>query len=362
MSAQTWDLHAELDELEPEWARSIVGKRRLYLDTNYWIKLRDAQLGRPKYAHDIELLAALRAAVQQGIAVAPTSDASFLELMKQTDDNTRQATAQLMDELSGGMTLCGHQERVSLELQVWLRKASGHQVSLHDLVWTRPIFILGRFDPREHIRPGTSFRNAMSREQFQQMWLSPLTEFTAWAKPDSLKEFDDTAAKLNTEMQLHAAAATSFKKLVMDEMAGAFDLATPMLAGLLADLFGRGKNPQVNKEIQDPAFLKSLFNMLMSAFDQKPEEVGRTLPSLYIHAKCHAALRWDKNSKLKGNDLLDYQHAAAGVGYCDAFFTEAHLANMLRTKHVKLAEEFSRFVTPDTAEALDYVRGLLPSR
>ena len=202
----------------------------------------------------------------------------------------------------------------------------------------------------------------MSREQFQQMWLSPLTEFTAWAKPDSLKEFDDTAAKLNTEMQLHAAAATSFKKLVMDEMAGAFDLATPMLAGLLADLFGRGKNPQVNKEIQDPAFLKSLFNMLMSAFDQKPEEVGRTLPSLYIHAKCHAALRWDKNSKLKGNDLLDYQHAAAGVGYCDAFFTEAHLANMLRTKHVKLAEEFSRFVTPDTAEALDYVRGLLPSR
>lgn len=84
-------------------------------------------------------------------------------------------------------------------------------------------------------------------------------------------------------------------------------------------------------------------------------------PTLYVHAKCHAAIRWDKQRNLTANDLLDLHHASAGLGYCDAFFTDNPLKVLLNQRHVGLPSELGRYVTADDEGAADYVRGLVGS-
>ena len=78
--------------------RGIVARRKLYLDTRYWVFIRDASLGRPKRLEHIEILSLLRQLVSDGLAICPVSDVAFMELSSQSDDETRKETAKLLDE------------------------------------------------------------------------------------------------------------------------------------------------------------------------------------------------------------------------------------------------------------------------
>ena len=49
-----------------ELAREVLTRRRVYLDTRYWIFLRDAELGRTRKPVHVELLEVLRSEVRSG--------------------------------------------------------------------------------------------------------------------------------------------------------------------------------------------------------------------------------------------------------------------------------------------------------
>jgi len=102
----------------------VLQRRRVYLDTRYWLILRDVAMGRPRRAGDVALLAALRRWVQAGVIVCPLGDGSLLEVLRQSDETTRLATARLIDELSLGVTIQNAQDRLTTEVMHFMLRVS----------------------------------------------------------------------------------------------------------------------------------------------------------------------------------------------------------------------------------------------
>lgn len=75
----------------------------IYLDTNFWVKLRDVELNRNGDADWVSLHARLGSLAKERTISAVISTPQYFELMKQTDPVTRRATAGLMDRLGRGI-------------------------------------------------------------------------------------------------------------------------------------------------------------------------------------------------------------------------------------------------------------------
>lgn len=126
--------------LASELNSKVRGRRCLYLDTRYWVFLRDAALGRAQKPEHVAILRAVRDRVATGVAICPVSDVAVLELTTQADDETRAATGELWDELSQGIALQTEQDRIRIELEQFLLYPREEDAPrpLRDLVWTRP--------------------------------------------------------------------------------------------------------------------------------------------------------------------------------------------------------------------------------
>lgn len=90
----------------------ISGKYKIYLDLRFWIFFRDVELGINHDENFIQLLNQIKSLVDNGTAICPISETVFIELMKQSDEKTRLATAKLIDRLSFGITLIVSPERI----------------------------------------------------------------------------------------------------------------------------------------------------------------------------------------------------------------------------------------------------------
>jgi hypothetical protein len=95
----TWNDHrrARFAEL---W-RTVAARKRIYLDTRYWVFLRDAAMGRTKHPVHDDLLAILQRLVASGAAICPLSDSAMFELHKQTDPD---------------------EQTIEFELEIWRRR------------------------------------------------------------------------------------------------------------------------------------------------------------------------------------------------------------------------------------------------
>ena len=124
----------------------VLQRRRVYLDTRYWLILRDVAMGRPRRAGDVALLAALRRWVQAGVIVCPLGDGSLLEVLRQSDETTRLATARLIDELSLGVTIQNAQDRLTTEVMHFMLRAQtpgAKMVPPLESVWLKAAYALG---------------------------------------------------------------------------------------------------------------------------------------------------------------------------------------------------------------------------
>jgi hypothetical protein len=125
-------------------AEKVQARQRVYLDKNYWILLRDAAMQRSGPQAARVLLARLRERVKTAEAVCPISETLFIELMKQSDLETRRATACLIDELSEGVTLIPQPTRVATEVAHFIHSRARRNVyPIERLVWTKLSNVLG---------------------------------------------------------------------------------------------------------------------------------------------------------------------------------------------------------------------------
>lgn len=331
-----------VDACRIQLGREVCAKRKVYLDTKFWILLREVLLQRNAQPEVIDLYSALSDGLRAGTLICPISATTFLEIYKQQDAKTRQATVALVDELSLGVSLADHFERARTELSYLLHTLGGHP-DLHELdnlVWTKVSFVLGVTHPTNTPYSEVDER-AIQKAFFDHMWSLPMAtmEEHLGGKHFPSMDYEGLAEKLNAENATHADECMSFEQLYRNEFMGGIEISAPVVAPVMERWYAEVTGL---REHYSPSLAKQTETMLLSILSEaiKKNDFRRTLRTAHIGALCHASLRWDKKRKLDGNWLHDFHHAEGAVGYCDLFLTEKPLAAILKQKHLKLEEVF----------------------
>ena len=95
---------------------SLEVKKKIYLDTKYWLHFRDVVLGRMENGAIVRSFEILSEYCDAGLAVCPISEDVFFEITKQSDENTLGITIDVIDKLSGSVSLISQTERVQAEI------------------------------------------------------------------------------------------------------------------------------------------------------------------------------------------------------------------------------------------------------
>lgn len=323
-------------------AGTIKNKKAIYLDTNYWIVLRDVHLNRPQKENHIEIFRKIKHLKEAGKIFCPVSDAIFIEVSRQSDENTRIPTADLMDELSGGIAIETTYQRIENEIKHSIAKIAGdHDTSMH--VWTKPCFVFGdvlfkndEISEEQNHEILTEYLTRMWEITFNQM-LSSLPNL----KNNRYQDDERTADEININAKKHQSEIISFDTAYEIEFIG------------IGSVFRE-------------CFLKNIFkNIVRIPEKEKKSGVTKTklirarmYPTLHVGALCHASVRWDKKRQIKGNDIIDFFHASAALPYCHAFFTDNPLKNILKSGNFDSAHQFSCEIYSSEDEVLRYLNRL----
>ena len=352
-----------VDRLTKELHDSIAGKRKLYLDTRYWIHLRDAAMGRPRRPEHVEILDCVQRLVSTGAAICPISDVAWMELSKQSDPLTRRSTAVLLDELSLGVAIMTEHERVVSEIEQFVTRAAetGLNPILRNRVWVKAGYVLGiaipaisQFSPAQNL-----LAQKTSVDVFWNISIQEMLE-TNTSIPGVSDSFEESAAKITAAMQRYAYQIRSIKQAFTAEIAGALRVFEKDIRLIVLRHFERsgGDRSSVTHGHIEQASQKVL-TALINAFALKPELMAQRIPSLYAYAMCHAAVRMDKSRTFDGHDLLDIHHASSGIPYHDAVFTENPLRVLVTAGNVRLDKTFQCAVLSHERDVLSHLRALL---
>lgn len=354
------DLKRHTRNKQIELANSLRERRAIYLDLKFWIGLREAEAVSTA-SHYGDLLQALQRAVQSGRVFCPISDSCFLEVFKQSDPATRRRTVELIDELSLGVTIIPFDLRVGTEIAHLLHAArTPDQLSaLDDLVWTKLSNVLGYYSPSTNMFDAATGR-AIEKAFFDYMWTIPLTEMERQigdCMSGGEAHHARLAEKLTRGIHAHASGIKNFEQAYEQEIVGVLDLYAGRAASVLFDMAPPSLGPRPAKDSEEYKDIeRHCLGLLVAAIGTEPGKA--TLRTLHIEACLHAAVRWNKGQKFKANDFFDYQHAAAAVGYCDAFFTDRSLCSVLMRSDLALDKYYGCTVVSTPETALEYVRTL----
>ena len=304
--------------------------RRIYLDQRFWLLLRDVSLGRSRDTTLSDLLAFVKLLVSENKAICPISESVFIELLKQSDEVTRLATAQLIDELSLGVTLIPFDGRVRQELCNTFYERAGipDLIPVQELVWTKLAYVLGEIHPSKTTFPSAE-ELVIQKAFFDDMWGIPLSEIIGYIgePPVTETDWDSIAANLNSKNREHRSNLKSYAQTFRVEFEGALSLFRNEMNTLSIELDQRGYKTFGTKT----AHLSP---------KKRFEALALSLPTLHVSASCHAVIRWDQRRNLCGNDLFDFHHAQSALGYCDVFLTEKPLSDLLSQSHLGLTKNY----------------------
>jgi hypothetical protein len=331
--------------------------RRIYLDTKFWLIARDVLRGQRQGPDDVRFVAQMERVVANGEVVCPISETVFVELMKQEDRVSRRATAALIDRWSLGASLIPAQMRMATELAHFFNavQAPDGLYPLDELVWSKLSYILGFVHP--HATPfDAAVELAVQKAFLDHMWERPLVEMIDHLAEFGGEDFDvdrsQLAQTLNVGVAEHAHTIADFPAAYREEARGIADLLSVDALAILADMAAKQgvATPEPDNRAEDQRHVRAAIAGLLGA----PAAQLR-LRTPHILTSFHAAVRANKGRKFKPNDLLDFDHAAAALGYCHAFFTDGPMRKLIVLPPLALDKQFECFVASESGVAADYL-------
>ena len=342
-----------------ETADRVLERKAIYLDTKYWVTLRDARMGRARTTLDEELLAILTSLVETGKAICPINANILSELLKQEDELTRLATARLIEELAHGIALQAEDERIGTELahcvQLSLRGSDALE-PLKRLVWTSVSYTLGFVFPTVESLPPEEML-AWQKAFTDHLWNSPFSDQISMLgkAPRHLTDsWKLIAEKLNRETEKRGGSPRSFEEIHLHEFVGYLEGYLPTLARIISDLAAKNGGVATSQAAEEASQVDAriLLRILSEAF--RKNKLGTQLPSVVIKSALYAAIRWNRR-EYKGNDLHDFGHASAALYYCDYFATDKGLAHLI-TNELKYDQKYDVTVVSKPADLLRRVK------
>ena len=359
-SAMSIQQHSRARQIE--LGRSLAGRCKIFLDTRFWIILRETALGVRTEPAARKLLHNLRRGVAEGCLICPISASMFLELTKQSyGPNRRIGTAMLIDELSLGVSMIPSPIVMGTEIYSFFLKASG-DTDLHlmqELIWTKVAYVLGdmypslaRLSPTEELTIQVAF--------FDHLWDCSLTKMvkTIGGKIPPKDRFAELSRKTNEKNAEHKDELRSFAQTYDIELRGAIELAGEVAADVLHQLAEKDAGCKLSPTPEERENSVNICRNLLYYSFKKPE-TKESLRYLHIKASIHAAMRWDKDRKFKPNDYYDFEHAAAALGYCDLFLTEGPLHHLVTQTNINLEAINGCRVLSEIEAGAEYVEGLV---
>ena len=171
------------------------------------------------------------------------------------------------------------------------------------------------------------------------------------------EKLKESAARINREIKAHAPELISYERAYRDEVAGAIDVAGDMAMDVLRSMaIDAGEKPLDLGSAEHKELITVCKNLLVAAFDKSIAQ--STLRTIHVQSSLHAGLRWDKRTNFTDHHFYDFDHAAGAVAYCDAFFTEGFLANLINANHTGLRALNACQTTDDVKSAIRIVHAL----
>jgi hypothetical protein len=340
-----------------ELGKYVTNHKLIYLDTRYWIILREALLGRQPNHLSVRLLDYLRLHARKNEIICPISESVLIEVLKQEDLRTRRKTAELIDELSLGVALASEPDRIGTEFAHFFYSRDGRSsiYPLKSLIWSKMNYIFGDMYP---INTGLipDKERVMQKVCYDWMWEGSLTEIVDILGDEQppLSDFKELASSLNEVMAKFSDKIQNFQQVCAKEIEGGLRVYMPKVRAILKDIYGHGDSVMpINSDAEQKEAERQLLSFFVQAFQKTG--IDSLSPTLFIHALCHASVRWDKSRKFKGNDFYDFHHSAAAVPYCDVFLTESPLRTLLQANHLKINQYFNCKIISSISEAVDYL-------
>ena len=327
----------------------------MYLDTKFWLLLRDARLGRHSDSDIVDLLRLLQGGVEHGKLICPISADTFIEVFRQTDRVTLRTTIGLIDDLSKGIAILLLMDRISLEVHHFIErttKGPDAVYGIEELIWTKVPYVLGFGTPvSQSLPPDVDL--AMQKAFLDQLWVTKMTEMLdviGENAPPLTEAFEDISDQLNRGKVEHQHENNSFKQLFLSELWGVLDLYKPYFTDIMAYISEKDTGHRSGAQ-ENQAAGQMVANMIYGAF--RLNKLTKELPSLWLGAGFHAAVRWDRNRKFKANDMPDFRHAVAAIPYCDFFLTERSLRHLVGDKNLRLEALFPCKTFSDSSSAAE---------
>lgn len=345
-----------------ELGKSINHRKKIYLDTNYWLELRDVLLERQKNKTFENILNILKSGVEKEKIICPISDETFYEILLQNDPKTLKQTVDLIDELSKGVSIISSEERIKFEILYFLRYFLNGKNSIHDpeiFVWSKISYIYGLTHPSS-----TPFHSeeklVIQKAFFDQMWsltFADVVQVMGIEEIIKMPRHNDISCDLNIRKVEFAHENKSFKQLFLSEIAGALDFYKEPLKEATIYLFEKEKGYKPSQTEVEEASPELLVNAIYNLF--KLNKLGVFFPSLIIEAGLYASVRQDIKRKFNKNDMSDFRHARTAVSYYDSFFTEHSLRDLVTRSNLSFDKKYNCKVLSNPSEVEEYLEKII---
>lgn len=351
------------EQFKIELGDIALKRYRIYLDTKYWIFMRDASLGKATTVQT-NIYKKLKDLIKKEFAICPLSPHIFEELMNIGDKEKRLNMARVMDELSQQICFISPLNIAGQELLSFVRncQAKVEGKSLFNpakYVFTKVAFVMGELYPTVEGIPDEQM-NDMRVQFFNHLSKITLVEMLTTFNTDfPQRNSENLIAQLNKGKDNNQ-DWKSFHEVFMHEIGGVLDVVKDDLEQLRIYLFKNDAGGSITLEgVRKSESAKLLSNSIYNAFDQK--KVSKELPFFHINASLHAFIRYNKSQRYDENDLVDFSHVAWALPYCNTFLTEKPLHDWICSSILKLDKIYEVKVFWKEEDVLNHLEQIINS-
>jgi hypothetical protein len=348
-----WEFHRNHPEIDTDTylevkklnlSKWLSTRRLIYLDICHWINLRKILLQQNGIDERYRaVLDALRKAVSRNEICCPTSFPILEELMRQTDDATRLATADLMDELGAGVCLQHSQEIYRLEVNYHIGKSifPNRVFSCRDWMWAKPMNMMGLSLP-ESADWDSATQKIIQKGTIDLFWDSRLSDIIEVIDDEDFphRNYNQLVLALQTDAAYYRQHPESFERILEKEKALMFHTC-----GILEMIeeFGRYFHDRYPNECAAAANRPTT-----QRFDPN------LLAALQISAGINATFVMNPDD-VTPNDLVDAAHSALAIPYCDIFACDRSMAHRLKASPLKFDQVYDTRIVSNPQDLLKLV-------
>lgn len=356
-------LPAYAKERRLQLGKDIAERHKIYLDTKYWVLLRDHKLNRLASSTMARLSDLLHEGVRSRRLICPISGDVFAEILKQEDPATLQASVDLIDVLSEGVSTLARSERVRMELLYFTLTGRPDAVRYYPpetFVWTKLAYVLGFATPTR--TPFPPEEDLMLQKAFlDQMWEMSLSDMINTLGADGVRQIPqmpDASEDLNRGKLSERRESPSLNQVILSEIAGLLSILESDVREMFTYLYKEKTGGARAQEDGSAAVeAREFMDLVYDGFRLK--RFSTELPCLRIPATLHAAILCDPGRRYKKGDLTDIDHAETALPYFDMFLTEHSLRHLLTRSDLALDRLYDCIVISQPEDAVREIERIL---